>query len=404
MIKELDQQVKAKATPKKLVYGDSDRDDPDMSETRDFYDRFSLESSGTSDTHDQIHSFGKSQKNPPKAKRCPTLEGRKAKLPINIKVYEGHKDPKDHLSIFSAIAEQEELLMPIWCKMFLQTLGGATQNWFDDLDPKSVDSFEELSQKFLEEFSQQKRYAKDPTEIHGIKRRLTFMHGHGHPKLANKLNDTIPKTMDEMFERVRDFIRGEVAAGSAEMVWYPQWDKGNACLVWSGGQEKARNRNDIGRNNKKIGAEEGGDVKIINMVNAGANRKRPYKRERFGLTKELTFLMIPQNNLTDKPVILEGIIEGHQVRRIHIDGGSSSKIRILRRSISPSRLAIVKCRSPYNVIMGRTGMRSLRAVGSTIHSMIKFSTNRGVVMMETSKEALWECRQLEKMLSSWKET
>ncbi|GJU23526.1 hypothetical protein Tco_1156868 [Tanacetum coccineum] len=321
MIKEQDQQVKAKATPKKLVYGDSDRDALDMSKMRDFSDRFSLESSGTSDTHNQIRSSGKSQKNTPKAKRCPTLE---AKLPINIKVYEGHKDPKDHLSIFSAIAEQEELLMPIWCKMFLQTLGGATRNWFDDLDPKSVDSFEELSQKFLEEFSQQKRYAKDPTEIHGIKRR--------------------PR------------------------------------------------------------AEEGGDVKIINMVNAGANRKRPYKRERFGLTKELTFLMIPQNNLTDKPVILEGIIEGHQVRRIHIDGGSSSKIRILRRSISPSRLAIVKCRSPYNVIMGRTGMRSLRAVGSTIHSMIKFSTNRGVVMMETSKEALWECRQLEKMLSSWKET
>ncbi|GJZ79984.1 reverse transcriptase domain-containing protein [Tanacetum coccineum] len=129
--------------------------------------------------------------------------------------------------------------------MFRQTLGGATRNWFDDLDPKSVNSFEELSQKFLEEFSQQKRYAKDPTEIHGIKRRQnkglqafmdrfksksshikgvplvlrisTFMHGHGHPKLAKKLNDKIPKTVDEMFEKVRAFIRGEVGPGSAEM-------------------------------------------------------------------------------------------------------------------------------------------------------------------------------------------
>ncbi|GJT60407.1 reverse transcriptase domain-containing protein [Tanacetum coccineum] len=70
---------------------------------------------------------------------------KRAKLPRNIKVYEGNKDLEDHL--------------------------GAAQNWFDDLDPKSVDSFKELSQKFLEEFSQQKRYAKDPTEIHGIKRR-----------------------------------------------------------------------------------------------------------------------------------------------------------------------------------------------------------------------------------------
>ncbi|GKE17966.1 hypothetical protein Tco_1425543, partial [Tanacetum coccineum] len=43
-----------------------------------------------------------------------------------------------------------------------------------------------------------------------------FMHGHRHPELAKKLNDKILKTMDEMLERVREFIKGEVAAGSAE--------------------------------------------------------------------------------------------------------------------------------------------------------------------------------------------
>ncbi|GKC63852.1 hypothetical protein Tco_1096450 [Tanacetum coccineum] len=133
------------------------------------------------------------------------------------------------------------------------------------MDPKSVDSFEELSQKFLEEFSQQKRYAKDPTEIHGIKRRMNeglqafthrfksesshikgmppvlrisaFMHGHGHPELAKKLNDKIPKIVDEMFERVRAFIRGEAAVGSTEVARVPQWDDwevdryGNANLA-----------------------------------------------------------------------------------------------------------------------------------------------------------------------------
>nr|GEV91667.1 hypothetical protein [Tanacetum cinerariifolium] len=35
-------------------------------------------------------------------------------------------------------------------------------------------------------------------------------------------------------------------------------------------------------------------------------------------------------------------------------------------------------------------MRSLQAVGYTIHSMIKFRTNQGIVTMETSREALWE--------------
>ncbi|GJZ08296.1 hypothetical protein Tco_0542579 [Tanacetum coccineum] len=97
---------------------------------------------------------------------------KKAKLPSNVKVYEGSKDPEDHLGSFLAVAEQEEWLMLVWCMMFCQTLSGAVRNWFDYLDPKSTDSIKELSQKFIKEFLKQKRYAKDPMEIHGIKRRM----------------------------------------------------------------------------------------------------------------------------------------------------------------------------------------------------------------------------------------
>ncbi|GKD84177.1 hypothetical protein Tco_1351016, partial [Tanacetum coccineum] len=130
--------------------------------------------------------------------------------------------------------------------------------------------FEELSQKFLEEISQQKRYAKDLTEIHGIKRRqneglqafmdrfksesshingvplvlriLAFMHGHGYPELAKKLNDKILKTVDEMLERVKAFIRGEVAARSTEMVRPSQGDKGYVRPAWTGVPENHNTR------------------------------------------------------------------------------------------------------------------------------------------------------------------
>ncbi|GJW45509.1 hypothetical protein Tco_0077155 [Tanacetum coccineum] len=43
------------------------------------------------------------------------------------------------------------------------------------------------------------------------------MHGHGHTKLAKKLNDKIPKTVDEMFEKVGAFIRGEMATDDEPM-------------------------------------------------------------------------------------------------------------------------------------------------------------------------------------------
>ncbi|GJX55889.1 reverse transcriptase domain-containing protein [Tanacetum coccineum] len=223
--------------------------------------RLSNESSGTSETRYRVHSSHKSQRSLSRSKtsshqrRSKRLENRskskekakegRTKSRERNSGYEGtisdsdgeedskdtcedlsSKDPEDYLGIFSAVVEQEEWPMPIWFKMFRQTLRGAAQNWFDDLDPKSVDCYEKLSQKFLEEFLQQKRYAKDPTEINGIKRRLNeglqaftdrfksesshikgvppvlhisaFMHGHEHLELAKKLNDKIPKTADEM--------------------------------------------------------------------------------------------------------------------------------------------------------------------------------------------------------------
>ncbi|GKA12874.1 reverse transcriptase domain-containing protein [Tanacetum coccineum] len=286
------------------------------------------------------------------------------------------------------------------------------------------------------------------------------MHGHGHLELAKNLNDKIPKTIDEMFERVRAFIIREVAAGSAEMTRPSQWDKGNVHLAWFGGPKKARSRGcprearrnmgiytpghdtndcyqlkkqieeavasgklahlvkDIHRNNQRNGSQGRNNVNVINMIRGGGSLKRPFEGERSGLTNELTFLVILRHQLTDEPIILEGMIEGHQTKKMQNSAG-----RLLRRNVPPfgnnklrvtmgkagrnkmmlMEFTIIKCRSSYNVIIGRTGMRSLRAVGSTIYSMIKFLTNQGIVTMEKSGEALWEYRQLERVQVPWEE-
>ncbi|GJZ33493.1 reverse transcriptase domain-containing protein [Tanacetum coccineum] len=218
-----------KATPRKLAYADSDKEASAGSLAKGFSNQFSLDPPASRQNHS------------PANMHC-AVKSRRRHLPRKKDQRQLHK----------------------------QTLGGAARNWFDDMDPKSVDSFDELSQKFLEEFSQQKRYAKDPTEIHGIKRRqneglqafmdrfksesshikgvppvlriFAFINGHGHSELAKKLNDKIPETVDEMFKRVRAFIRGEVATGSAEMVRPSQMDKGCIRPAWTGGPERARNR------------------------------------------------------------------------------------------------------------------------------------------------------------------
>ncbi|GJU47459.1 reverse transcriptase domain-containing protein [Tanacetum coccineum] len=474
MIKEHDQQAKMKATPRKLAYDDSEKEALVGALVKGFFDRFSLESSGTSDTHRQTRSTIKSQKTPSKNKelthlrRSRRLEDRsttkekariemcksrrkrsghqetsldseyeegsddafecqnspykrpkptpftqrithfkylkRAKLPRYIRVYEGNKDPEDHL-------------------------GGAARNLFDDLDPKSVDSFEELSQKFLEEFSQQKRYAKDPTKIHGIKRRQNkglqafmdqfksesshikgvplvlrisaFMHSHSHPELAKKLNDKIPKTVDEMFERVGAFIRGEVAAGSAEMDRPSHGDKGYVRPAWVGGLEKARN---------KGGPKEA-------RRNMRVYTPYPRKDTFTTLTKTPKEILAMESVSFPKPPPLIGTPEKQNLNKFcdyHGDRGHNTNDcyqlkKQIKEVVALEKLAhLVKdiARKLFSGMgTGRTGFENaLGAVGSTIHSMIKFPTNQGVITMEISIEALRECKHLERVQGSRKES
>ncbi|GJY10821.1 hypothetical protein Tco_0756337 [Tanacetum coccineum] len=327
MIKEHDQQAKTKAIPRKLAYADSDKEAPARSLVRSFSDQFSLESFDTSGTRRQTRFVGKSQRNPSKEplhhRRSRRLESRsrtkektrREKSKSKGKRSEHHRTSSDS-EYEEAAAEQEEWPMPIWCKMIRQTLGGAARNWFDDLDPKNVDSFEELSlQAFMD------RFKFESSHIKGVPPVLSaFMHGHGHLELAKKFNDKIPKTVDEMFERVRAFISGEVFTSSVEMI---------KEVVASG--KLAHLVKDICRNNQRNGSQGRNNVKVINMIREGENHKGPFREERSSITDELTFPAIPRNQLTDEPIILEGIIEGHQTKK-----KQSSDDRFFRRNIPSS--------------------------------------------------------------------
>nr|GEV08729.1 hypothetical protein [Tanacetum cinerariifolium] len=145
------------------------------------------------------------------------------------------------------------------------------------------------------------RFKAESAHIKGVPlvlRISAFMHGHGHPELAKKLNDKIPMTVDEMWERVRAFIRGETTANTTEVIRSPYWEKSASKTV-------------------------------------------------------------------------DAMIEGFKVRRIYVDGG-------------------------------RMGMRSLGAVASTLHSMIKFPTSNRIATLATAKETMRECRKIEKAQSlSW---
>ncbi|KAL0394775.1 UNVERIFIED_CONTAM: hypothetical protein Slati_4443700 [Sesamum latifolium] len=81
------------------------------------------------------------------------------KIP-NISEYDGTKDPQDHLDRFLAKADLLDISDAAYCKIFRTTFAGKAMVWFNQLPIGTIDSFEQLSQRFLHHFAINKRYPK----------------------------------------------------------------------------------------------------------------------------------------------------------------------------------------------------------------------------------------------------
>ncbi|GJT86671.1 reverse transcriptase domain-containing protein [Tanacetum coccineum] len=430
---------------------------------------------------------------------------RRSKLPPYVRVYEGNKDPEDHLSIF-------------FCRS--QARGVAHASMVQDVSPDP-------------ECSRTKKESAHTKGVPPVLRISAFMHGHGHPELAKKLNDKIPKIVDEIWERVRAFIKGETVVDTTEFIRSPRWEKSAGKASWLENQNRSRNRGhrrgegrnmgtcapydrregftpltktpkeilamdnvnfpppppmvgtpekqninkfcdyhqdrghnindcyhlkkqikeavasgrlahlvkDIRQSGQKSKGSAKGKKKVINMVRSQGYRKRPYKKIEHWMDNTIAFLSVPRYQLMDCLVVVDALIEGFRVKRIHVDGGSSLEVMYeqcfrnlsyrTRSRLKESRIplmgfsgefnyplgvidlevtmgeyektqtvimefVVVKSQSSYNALLGRTGMRSLGAVASTIHSMIKFPTSNGIATIATTRETLRECRQIKK--------
>ncbi|GKD37483.1 reverse transcriptase domain-containing protein [Tanacetum coccineum] len=167
--------------------------------------------------------------------------------------YDGTGDPEDRLKVFQASAQVERWAIPTWYHMFNSTLIEAARVWFDELPSESIDNYKDLKAAFFAYFMQHKKHVKDPVEIHNIKqkdgetieefmecfkvetRRIKgasecmkisgFMHGVNNLELTKRLNERVPKTLEEMMTMTTAFIWGETAAVSKKKVhtpWKPQ--------------------------------------------------------------------------------------------------------------------------------------------------------------------------------------
>ncbi|GKD29399.1 hypothetical protein Tco_1240177 [Tanacetum coccineum] len=427
MIKEHDKQAKTKGTPRRLAYADSDKEASAGSLARSFSDRFSLESFGMSDTHSQTHSTGKSQRNPSKNKE-PSHRRRSRRLKDQSRTKEkvGRSKSRGKRS-----GHQEKSSDSEYEK--------CSKDTYEDLNsPYKIPEPAPFTQR-ITRFKYHRR-AKLPRNIRvyegnkDLEDHLSIFLAAAEKNFHNKRD--MPKTL-QRFTASREGQKKE---------------KGNVRSAWSGESEKARNRGGPRETRRNMGiytpyAREDPFTlltktlkEILAMESVSFPKPPPligtpekqnlnefcdYHRDRGHNTNdyEFTFLAIPQNQLMNEPIILEGMIEDHQAKKMQISAN-----RFLGRNVPPfgdyrpssnykrgrkeqngaDGVCDRKCHSPYNVIIGRTGTRSLGAEGKGLASLMEYpykcflrlpKENSQIRMAENDEE---NTRMMEKVLADQK--
>ncbi|GJX28580.1 reverse transcriptase domain-containing protein [Tanacetum coccineum] len=184
--------------------------------------------------------------------------------------------------------------------------------------------------------------------------------------------------------------------------------------------------------------------KVINMVNVHSSKKKKRKdREatESWMNTPISFPPIMTDDASDEPLIIEAEVEGYLVQAV-LSGTNGSSVEVMfehcfenlpekvKAGLRETRtdlvgfagevskplgkidlevcfgneglsrrtsmkFIVIRAPSPYNVILGRPGLKILHAIPSNIHSMIKFPTPKGIATLIARTITIAECRKRE---------
>ncbi|GJR16133.1 hypothetical protein Tco_0798785 [Tanacetum coccineum] len=265
----------------------------------------------------------------PLTRRIIEFAGPEYKMPTNIKLYDGSTDLEDHLRCFDSAANLGEWPMPVWCRMFQQTLGRSARGWYERLPHDNINEWAELREAFAARYSVRRACVKEPHEITKIVRKAnesltsfkerwtvetgfimgvlevmkisSFMDSVKSPELAKRFSDKVPATVNEILERLDNFVRSEKAYASTEL---PKGEAGEALRKVS----LPFNRRD-------------------NRVNSVKDKKRKVRETTESwMNIPISFSAISSEDISKEPLIVEEEVEGYLVRRVYVDEGSSVEV------------------------------------------------------------------------------
>ncbi|XP_031096977.1 uncharacterized protein LOC116001228 [Ipomoea triloba] len=104
---------------------------------------------------------------------CPTvgrvLAGLWASAHFDSTTYTGTFDSRVHMTRYKAAMVMTGAGDAIVCRVFLSTLDGIAQDWFNTIPDGSIQNFMELSKHFLTYFSRHIQYKKPFSHLYGVK-------------------------------------------------------------------------------------------------------------------------------------------------------------------------------------------------------------------------------------------
>nr|GEU82209.1 reverse transcriptase domain-containing protein [Tanacetum cinerariifolium] len=291
---------------------------------------------------------------------------KRTRMPSHVKTYDESKDLEDHIKIFQEARKVKRWAMPTWCHMLNSTLIGSAMVWFDDLPPKSVDSYDDLKVAFVANFPPppmttpiEKRNNNKFCELHGEV-------GHNTDECMH-----LKRQMEELLKNQK----------VSHVIKELKQNRGND-------QPKANKKGEISSKDKALA--------ILMKLGAILYTECMWmadQLQKYYMSIALTDSPPPQKirnqmNPATSPLI------GFSGEIIWPLGQLSLLAKIGDEEHSTSywmNFVIVRSLSPYNGIIRRPRVRKIQAVPSTAHGMIKFSVAKGVLTLRSSKIILIEC-------------
>nr|GEV10322.1 reverse transcriptase domain-containing protein [Tanacetum cinerariifolium] len=292
-------------------------------------------------------------------------------------------------------ADEEDLSVPWTCEDVdpftprIRNFKRAARVWFDELPPESIDGYKGLKAAFLAYFMQQKKYVKDPVEIHNIKQRdgktikefikrfkietermkgapecikFTLLRSHrtspngtplsgdlNQPKDGRGSNKFTPLTITpkEIFAAESGKFKPPspiVEKRSSNKFCEFHNDKGHSTdecvqlkkqieeLVRAGKLshfiKEIRQDRDQQKTRKKDAPVKDKSA-VIYMIWPWQRVTRQKVTQSSTHVKEITFPPLTANKGTEGPLVIEAKIGGHVVHHIYVDEGSSMELKFL---------------------------------------------------------------------------